>query len=159
MQEISLDGLLFTSPDGFHVLTDEERSGMHTPWKGPWTGIRDPERHILVTAGVRQAGWLASLLLSARDLADRTEKQISRAMAPYGYRAGDRVERMIAGERAFGFRYAYDADGIAMCAESCVLKQRGKIYDLHLYAREAAKDESLAVWETILSSARLSPPR
>ena len=111
MQEISLDGLLFTSPDGFHVLTDEERSGMHTPWKGPWTGIRDPERHILVTAGVRQAGWLASLLLSARDLAGRTEKQISRAMAPYGYRAGDRVERMIAGERAFGFRYAYDADG------------------------------------------------
>ena len=41
-----------------------------------------------------------------------------------------------------------------MCAESCVFKRRGKICYLHLYAREALREESFAVWEEILSSVR-----
>lgn len=153
MRDLPIDGeLRLRYPDGFHELTDDERSRLNTPWPGQWVGISDPERHIIVTAGSKKAGLLAGLLLNARDLAGNAEKRIRAAMTPYGYRAGDPTERKIAGERAVGFRYAYEAQGIAMCAESCVFKRRGRIYDLHVYAREETRAESFAVWETILSS-------
>ena len=146
--------LLLPVPDGFHELTDGERSKMNMPWAGQWVGISDPERHILVTVGSKKAGLLAGWLLNARDLAGKTEKQIRGAMGSFGYRAEGPTSYLIAGEKASGFRYAYEAQGIAMCAESCVFKRRGKMYFLHLYAREELRGESFAVWEEILSSVR-----
>jgi hypothetical protein len=155
MRTLPIDSELHVlCPDGFHELTDGERSRLVMPWSGPWVGISDPERHVLVTAGSRKAGLFAGLLLSARDLARNMEKRIRGAMTPFGFRAGGAAERVIAGERAFGFRYAYEAQGIAMCAESCVFKRRGKIFFLHLYARDERREESFAVWEKILSSVR-----
>ena len=40
-----------------------------------------------------------------------------------------------------------------MYAESCTIKRCGDLIWLHLYAREERREESFAVWETILSSA------
>ena len=155
MRELRIDNeLLLPVPDGFHELTDDERSKLNMPWAGQWVGISDPERHILVTAGSKKAGLLAWLLLSARDLAGNTEKQICGAMTSFGYRDRGPTDRVIAGEKACGFRYVYESEGIAMCAESCVFKQRGKICYLHLYAREELEEESFAVWEGILSAVR-----
>jgi hypothetical protein len=153
MRDLRIDSeLLLTVPDGFHELTEDERSKMNMPWAGQWVGISDPERHIVVTAGSKKAGLPARLLLSTRDLAGNMEKQIRGAMASFGYRAEGPASYLIAGEKACGFRYAYEAQGIAMCAESCVFRRRGKIYFLHLYAREELSAESFAVWEEILSS-------
>ncbi len=146
--------LLLPVPDGFHELTEEERSKMNMPWAGQWVGISDPERHIVVTAGSKKAGLLAGLLLNARDLAGNMEKQIRGAMGSFGYRAEGPTSYLIAGEKVSGFRYAYEAQGIAMCAESCVLKRRGTICFFHLYAREELRAESSAAWEEILSSVR-----
>ena len=155
MQDLRIDNeLLLTAPDGFHELTEDERSKMNMPWAGEWVGIADPERHIVVTAGAKKAGLLAGWLLSAKDLAKNMEKQIGGATASFGYRAEGPTSCLIAGEKACGFRYAYEAQGIAMCAESCVIKLRGKICWLHLYAREELRGESFAVWEEILSSVR-----
>ena len=155
MRDLRIDDeLLLTVPDGFHELSDDERSKMNIPWAGQWVGISDPERHILVTAASKKAGLLAGLLLNARDLAGNAEKQIRGAMEAFGYRAEGPTSCLIAGEKACGFRYAYEAQGIAMCAETCVFKRRGKIFYFHLYAREELCGESFAVWEEILSSVR-----
>ena len=155
MRDLRIDNeLLFSFPDGFHELTEDERSKMNIPFAGQWVGISDPERHIVVTAGAKKAGLLAGLLLNARDLAGNMEKQIRGAMTSFGYRAEGPTSRLIAGDKACGFRYAYEAQGIAMCAESYVFMRRGKIFYLHLYAREELRGESFAVWEEILSSVR-----
>ncbi len=155
MQDLRIGNeLLLTVPDGFHELTEEERSKMNMPWAGQWVGISDPKRHIVVTAGSKKAGLLAGLLLNARDLAGNMEKQIRGAMNSFGYRGEGPTACRIAGEKACGFRYAYEAQGTAMCAESCVFKRRGTVCFLHLYAREELRAESFAVWEEILSSVR-----
>ena len=66
---------------------------------------------------------------------------------------GKLTRREIAGARAWCFRYTYEAEGIPMYAESCTIKRGGDLIWLHLYAREERREESFAVWETILSSA------
>ena len=147
------DDCFLPVPAGFHVLSEEERRAMRVPAEGPWVGMSDPERHILVTGGVRPLGRIRSILLSERDCAAHTETWIRRALKPFGYRGEKLTRREIAGARAWCFRCTYEAEGIPMCAESCTIKRGGDLVWLHLYAREERREESFAVWETILSSA------
>ncbi|MCR4907153.1 MAG: hypothetical protein K6A33_13875 [Clostridiales bacterium] len=148
------DDFFLPVPDGFHALTEEEKSGMNTPVGGAWTGMSDPARHILVTGGEKPLNRLEAILLSGRDFARRTEAWIGRAMRGADYRREGFSERTIAGERAFCFRYAYEAGGIPMCAECCSIKRGRRILWLHVYQRQSLRAESDAVWEEILKSAR-----
>ncbi len=121
---------------------------------GSWIGLSDPERHVLITLGWKQAGGLASALLTGRDLARNTEKNIRRSMKVFGYRADGFAERPVAGGAAHGFRYGYRAQDAEMYGESFILKSGKTIYYFHLYARAALKAASLPPWEALLDSAR-----
>ena len=54
---------------------------------------------------------------------------------------------------AEGFRYGYEAQGIGMIGESCVVKRGKTLFYLHFYTREALKSGGLQTWEAILASA------
>jgi len=73
-------------------------------------------------------------------------------MKPYGFKRTERVTRTVAGERAHGFRCTYEAQGVAMGAESCVMKRGRDAVYFHVYFRDALRAESLPVWEEILAS-------
>ena len=154
MQEVLLnDAMVLHSPEGFHRMTEAERSVVRVAEEGPWIGLSHPEKHILVTAGWKQAGGIAGLL-SRGDLAKNMEKRVRRPMQPYGYRLEGFTERSIAGEKAGGFRYSYRAQETDMYAESYALKHGGAVYYFHFYARAALKAESLPVWEELLGFVR-----
>lgn len=146
--------LVVTPPDGFHVMTEEERHGMTLLEDGPWVGLSDPDRHILVTMGWKQVNKLAAKMLSGRNLAENMEKQVRRAMAALGYQPDGFRERQIAGTSAHGFGYEYTAQQIDMSAESYVLKMDATLYYFHFYARSERKEESLVVWNSLLESIR-----
>ena len=139
-------------PEGFHVMTKEEKAATRVLAEGPWEGLSDPERHILVTIGWRQLGLFGSFIFSARTLSRVMEDQISNAMKSYGYRFDGSEERSIAGSAAFGFRYGYTAKENPMYAESYVLKRGRTVYYLHVYAREALREESVPAWNGFLDS-------
>ena len=154
MQEILLnDTLVLSCPEGFHLMTEAERSGVSLAEDGPWIGLSAPEKHILVTAGWKQVRGLAALL-GRGDLAKNMEKRVRKPMQPFGYRLEGFTERSIAGERAAGFRYSYRAQGTEMYAESYALKRGGAVYYFHFYVRAAMKAESLPVWEEMLGFVR-----
>lgn len=146
--------LELTCPDSFHVMDEEERGTMNMQEGSSWTGLSCPDKNIIVTIGWKKIGLIASLLLSPKDLAKGTERQITESLIPYRYADQGRTRRNIAGNTARGFSYSYEAQETRMRGECTILKLDRTIYYLYLYARENRWEESAEVWEEILASAK-----
>lgn len=152
MNDIVVDKLTLSYPDGFHIMDAGEKERLN--FLGGDTGecLSDPDRHIIISIGYKSAGGLG-FLVSAKDAAKKTEAAIRKAMLSFSYHLNGFDKRSIGGEDAEGFRYEYEAQGISMYAESVVVKHEHTLYYLHFYARKELLEESLAVWGDILSSA------
>ena len=151
MTEIVLNNKLRVQySEWFRVLSEDERNQIKMLEDGQGICLSDPDRHILVSIGWKQPPRLALMMLNSRDLAKNAEKQISKAMQPYGYIAKGGRQRQIAGTETCGFGYEYTAQGIPMYAETFVMKKGRTVYYFHFYARTALKEESLAVWNELL---------
>ena len=147
------DELKLFCPDGFHIMDQDERDRLHFLAEGSGVALSDPERHMLVSvAWTRFAGY-TPLLLSNHALAKKTESDIRKGMQALGYRRESFLQRNVGGKSAEGFGYTYTAQGVAMYGESCTLKSRRALFYFHLYARDALREQSLPVWEALLSDA------
>lgn len=70
MERMTLNNeLQFPVPEGFHVMDEEEMSGMTMLAAGPGVCLKDPERHMVVSVGYKKAGLLTSKMLSQKDIA------------------------------------------------------------------------------------------
>ncbi len=142
--------LLLPCPDGFHPLDEEERAALPQLESGSGAVLSDPARHMLISVGWKQPNGFALLLLTDDEVAKRTEQTVRRAMQRFDYRAEGFLTRTIAGLPAKGFRYGYTAQGVEMCAETCILRRKKTLYYFHCYARAARREESFALWESVL---------
>jgi hypothetical protein len=148
------NSLSLSIPDSFRKLDEAERKKMNMLADGPGMCFSDPDRHIIISIGWKELGLLPSLLVSARDAADNSQKAISQAMQPYGYRFHETFAEDIGGESAPGFSYEYEAQGISMHGETCVIKHNKVLYYLHIYMRRELKEESTKIWKDILATAK-----
>ena len=148
------NALILSYPDGFHVMDEREREKLIIMGNGPWQGLSDPERHIIITVGWKALGGLSAMLVSAKDAVKSMEAKIEKPMRAFGYRPCGNLSKDVDGERAEGFCYEYEAQGVGMYAESYVLKRDKVFYYLHFYARTELKAGSLDIWNDILTSAR-----
>lgn len=140
-------------PEGFHVLDEAEKKAMNMTREGEWTGISDPGRHIVLTAGCRRAG-LAAAILSVKDIAAKAEKDIAKMMKPFGFACGAMEERMIGGKKACGFSYMYTAQDIPMYGDYWTVKDGKEIFDFHAYSRQSLQEESKACIGGILDAVK-----
>ena len=155
MKEVLVnDQLILSYPDGFHIMTESERSKLNLLEDGQWIGLSDPDRHMIVTVGWKHAGFLTANFSTSNDLAKGMEKKIRKPMEPFGYRNEGFTDRVVAGEKACGFRYGYKAQSVDMVAESLVLKCDGTVVYFHSYMREALKEASMVVWNELLELVR-----
>ena len=61
-------------PDGFHLMSQDERNRMNMPFDGEWAGFSDPDRHMVVTIGWKMVNRLSAMLVDAPALADKMNK-------------------------------------------------------------------------------------
>ena len=148
------NSLSLSIPDSFRKLDEAERKKMNMLADGPGMCFSDPDRHIIISIGWKELGLLPSLLVSARDAADNSQKAISQAMQPYGYRFHETFAEDIGGKSAPGFSYEYEAQGISMHGETCVIKHNKVLYYLHIYMRRDLKEDSTKLWKNILATAK-----
>ena len=154
MEAVFGEMLGITCPDGFFKMDEADLEKITVFGDGTCGGLRDPERHILITVGWKAVRRFAALILTTKDLAKNTRTEIGKAMQPFGFRDTGTLSKDIGGRAALGFSYEYEAEGIPMYAESYALKHGTTFFYLHFYARDEQKSESLDLWNTILSSAR-----
>ena len=154
MSELLNNTLRIPCPEGFHVMDEKERSELTFIADGPGVCLSDPDRHIIISAGCKQASSFTSFFFNEKDAARSMEQQIAKPMAAYGYRNLGAAGRSAGGRIVHGFAYIYEAQGIAMYAESHVSKIAKTFYYIHYYTREALKEENMPVWENFLNEIR-----
>ena len=141
-------------PDSFHVMDYDERQKLNKLADDPGECLTAPEKHIVISIGWKELSLFPSLLVSVKDAADNSQKAISKAMQPYGYRFRETFAEDIGGKSAPGFSYEYEAQCIAMHGETCVVKHNKVLYYLHIYMRREFKGESTKIWKDILATAK-----
>ena len=153
MEKIIANGKLeITLPDGFHLMSEEEKNKLGVAAGGEFIAFTDPERQITATVGWRDLG-LASLLIGSSDAVKSAEKQIGDAMQRFGYEFTGFVDRNISGRSSRGFDYTYRTGDTEMGGETCAMKAGRYMYFFNVYFRQEHKEESLDVWKRILASA------
>lgn len=146
------DQLKLPCPDGFHLMSDEEKAKLNFLEEGEGFCLRDENRHMLVSIGWKKTGMLTAMLLSDISLERNMESSIRQGMQPYGFQQETHLNRQIAGGNAAGFRFTYTAQNTDMLSESYVLRSGHSVIYFHLYARNALREESLPVWNDLLAS-------
>ena len=145
--------LEITLPEGFRDMTPEEMAGLNVYKEAPGVSVKDPDRHIVISAAWKKSG-LAALMLSAKEVAKKMESTLRGAMKPYGYVLDSFITENIGKETAEGFRYRYTAQNIRMVGETLSVKKGRTFYYIHCYLREELREESLQTLEEIFQSAR-----
>lgn len=145
--------LEITLPDGFREMTAEEMAGVKLYKEAPDFCVKDPDRHIVIAAAWKKSG-LAALMLSAKEVAKKSESALQSAMQPFGYTLETFLTEKIGGETAEGFRYHYTAQDTRMVGETFSLKKGKTFYYIHCYLREELRDDSLKILEEIFASGR-----
>ena len=156
METILVDGewLAITVPEGFTVVPhDELELLMGIKYDRMW-GMRDAERHMVLSVTWKDTGKLLTKLASEKYLAKRADETSARRYRKRGYRSGGFFARTIAGAnaQAQGLRYSYEAEGIVHEGEALVFKRGTRCYTLSYNTRSALADENRLVYEAILES-------
>ncbi len=136
--------------EGFREMADDEKSALSTIADGDFLAFSNPDKHMIITVGWKEIGSLASKLLNSKEIAKNMEKSIRKAMMVNGYALGRFKDREIAGQKAVGFDYVYEAKGIVMVGESYAIKIDKEIYYFHMYSRQTRQTENMKVWENLL---------
>lgn len=154
MEKILLnDQLTLSIPDGFHIMSPEELSGLGTGTEPAKWGISDPERHMIVAVTWKKFNGLLTALAGTKDVAKGMEARLRGSMKQYGFELETYLSKTIGGQAADGIRYSYVVQGIAMTAELLAVKYNKTYYYPSCFFHQELRDESLRVWEGILESA------
>lgn len=140
-------------PEGFHVMSEEERAKQNMLLQGPGFCLNNPDIHVTVSAAWRQIGRFPSLVLTASDIMKKMETQIRKPMQQFGYQMDGYLTRNLGRHKAEGFRYRYDVQGKGMYGEAFVIKEKDMLYYLYVYIRQEFLEAGLAAWENLLAEA------
>ena len=152
MPSIMINEMELPVPDGFRILTKEERRRLNILKEGEGEILQDEERHIMISAAWKKHGLLAGLLAGEKEAAQAMEKQIAAGMKAYGYERETWLSEDLGGRKAEAFTYHYNAQGTEMSAESLLLKKDRTYYYVHCYYRTALKEESRQVIRNIFEN-------
>ncbi len=156
-QTLIHDELEIAYPDGFAQMTAEElQQSYNNPYPNIW-GIRDKERHIILTVFWKDSNEMISKLASTESLAKRAEKALSKGMKKNAYRFGGSFTTTIAGCEAHGFHYGFIGAGdVAQEAETIVFKRGKTCYTLYYYTRPETAAANRPVHDAILAALRFA---
>ena len=145
------DEFFMELPEGFVLMSEEDLKAAGLKTGGNILGARNQARHLLISGGWKNAG-LLRMLLNEKDAEENSEREILKAMKPYGGTLSERLRREIGGLNAEGFSYGYTAQDIPMTAEMYVIKSGSTFCYFYGYYRTEGKAEGHALWNEMLDS-------
>lgn len=146
------NSIRFSCPEGFHVMSEEERAELNMIIQGPGVCLNNPDKHVTVSFAWKEINRFSALVLNASDIMKKMETQIRRPMQQFGYHMDGYVSRNVGKRKAEGFRYGYDVQGTGMYGEAYVIKEDTTLYYLYVYIRQEYIEEGFAAWEELLAA-------
>ena len=141
-------------PDRFEVLTEEDLRGMSRNAGDPFRwGVRDPENHTVILALWKQYPALLSWALDLKAIVKKNEQLTGRAHAEHGYRLLEFFSMQAGEEKAEGYRFAYDREGITQVSSNLLVRDGRTVYAFICVGREenmdADRDTFRGIMETL----------
>ena len=154
-KELINNRLELVRPEGFRVMDHEElKQAYGIDYDCMW-GMRDEERHIILSVFWKVSNKLISKLGTAKLVADESQKAMRRRYRKAGYHSNGLFETEVAGNKAWGFSYGYTPDGPAQSCETVVVKDGTCCYTVLYHTREECAQANRAIYEEVLASATL----
>ena len=142
-------------PDSFRIMSpDELRQAYGVDYADMW-GIRDEERHAIVTVIWRESSELLLKLFGAHSLVKQYEKKLRKTYRDNDYRCDGFFDGMLAGRKMDGLRFSYAHEGMRQIGEMLVFRRGACNYTLCYYTREDTAQVNEPMYAELLTSLSL----
>ena len=141
-------------PDGFEVLTEEDLRKMYRNVGDPFKwGMRDPEKHVIMTVLWKQYPALLSWTLDLKAVVKKNEQLTGKAHAAHSYRFLEFFSMQAGDEHAEGYRFSYDKEGVTQVCSNFLVRDGRTLYAFMCVGREenmdADRDSFRQIMETL----------
>ena len=141
-------------PDGFVRISDEELAGMSRAGGDPFRwGARDAEKHAVLLALWKEYNGLLARMADLKAIVRKNEQQTARAHAEYGYRLIEFCGMDAGEEKAEGFRFSYEREGITQVCSNLLIKEGKTVYAFMYIGRtehaEADRESFTKIMESL----------
>lgn len=136
-QQIINDTFALQIPDGFEILTGDDLRKMYRNAGDPFRwGVRDTENHAIILALWKKYPALLSWTLDLKAIVKKNEQLTGKAHAAHGYRFLEFFSMQAGDEKAEGYRFSYDKEGMTQVCSNCLVRDGRTIYAFMCVGRE-----------------------
>ena len=136
-QQIINDTFALQIPDGFEILTEDDLRKMYRNAGDPFRwGVRDAENHVIILALWKKYPALLSWTLDLKAIVKKNEQLTGKAHAAHGYRFLEFFSMQAGDEKAEGYRFSYDKEGMTQVCSNCLVRDGRTIYAFMCVGRE-----------------------
>ena len=136
-QQIINDTFALQIPDGFEILTEDDLRKMYRNAGDPFKwGVRDTENHVIILALWKKYPALLSWTLDLKAIVKKNEQLTGKAHAAHGYRFLEFFSMQAGDEKAEGYRFSYDKEGMTQVCSNCLVRDGRTIYAFMCVGRE-----------------------
>jgi len=140
-------------PDGFEVLTEEDLGKMYRNIGDSFGwGVRDTENHVIITVLWKQYPALLSRMLDLKAIVKKNEQLTGKAHAAHGYRFLEFFSMQAGDEKAEGYRFSYDKEGMTQVCSNYLIKDGRTIYAFMCVGREENMDADKETFRRIMET-------
>lgn len=140
-------------PDRFEVLMKEDLRGMYRNVGDPFKwGVRDAKNHVIILVLWKQYPALLSWALDLKAIVKKNERLTGKAHAEHGYRFLEFLSIQAGDEKAEGYRFAYDKDGITQICNNFLIRDGRTIYAFICVGREENMDADRSAFRQIMET-------
>ena len=147
--------LLLPCPDGFTDMTREDLDRVYTSGSPGRAGIRDAERHVMITVLWQRYNAVLAWLADIKSLARRNEQLSRKGYADHDYRLDGFFGREVWGLSGEGYHFTYRVEDTGQEAWTLLIKKGSTVYSLNCVGRPENHDANQAVFEEILDGVKL----
>ncbi|MBP3728936.1 MAG: hypothetical protein J6H18_01540 [Lachnospiraceae bacterium] len=155
-KEISFDGrLVFDCPEGFRIMREEELPSFLVPQGTAALGIQKDQSGLTFAVSGRRINPVLAALLDPRNTIRGLQLRLHRALKDQGYTFLEYTERVIAHQRAKGFRFTVRIRDREGEGSVWMIRHRMQVYTLYTYAFLPLPREEERILEELQASVRL----
>ena len=140
-------------PERFEVLSEEDLRGMYRNAGDPFQwGVRDTENHVIIVALWKRYPALLSWTLDLKAIVKKNEQLTGQAHAEHGYRFLEFFSMQAGDEKAEGYRFTYEKEGVTQACSNFLIKDGRTIYAFVCVGREENMDADRETINRVMST-------
>ena len=140
-------------PDRFEVLSEEDLRGMYRNAGDPFQwGVRDTENHVIIVALWKKYPALLSWTLDLKAIVKKNEQLTGQAHAEHGYRFLEFFSMQAGDEKAEGYRFTYEKEGVTQACSNFLIRDGRTIYAFICVGREENMDADREMINRVMST-------